>query len=153
MEIREGGLGDPQVEALLAFHRADAARLFPAENAHALPSDGLAKPGVTFFSAWDGPALLGVGALRALDDTHAEIKSMRTHPDQLRKGVARAMLDHLIAAARARGFQRLSLETGVMGDFFVPAVTLYQRAGFVDCAAFGDYPPSPYNRFMTLALS
>ena len=151
MEIVEGRLGDPDVEALLRLHRAESLASTPADNAHTLDSAGLAKPGVRFFSAWDGEALLGIGALRAIDASHAEIKSMRTHPYHLRKGEARALLVHLIDEARAAGFARLSLETGTAA-MFDPANAMYEAHGFADCEAFAGYPSSRHNRFMTRVL-
>jgi len=151
MEIRAGGLGDARVEALIRHHRDESRATTPADNAHSLDSAGLAAPGVAFFSAWDAEDLLGVGALKAIDDGHAELKSMRTAPEHLRKGVARVLLDHLIAEARARGFTRLSLETGT-APMFAPAIAMYEGYGFTDCAPFGGYPASAHNRFMTMAL-
>lgn len=151
IEVREGGLGDPRVEALLAHHLAEARASTPIDNAHALDSGGLAVPGITFFSAWDDDTLVGVAALREIDAGHADIKSMRTAPTHLRRGVARAMLDHLVAVACARGYARLSLETGT-APMFAPANAMYEAYGFGDCAAFGGYPVSPHNRFMTLEL-
>jgi len=151
IEIRAGGLGDARVEALIRHHRDEARATTPADNAHSLDSHGLADPKVSFFSAWEGETLLGIGALKQLDACHAELKSMRTAPDQLRRGVARAMLAHLIVLARERGYARLSLETGT-APMFAPANAMYEAAGFVDCPAFGGYPASPHNRFMTLSL-
>lgn len=150
--IRAGGLGDPRVEALIRHHRDEARATTPSCNAHSLDAAGLAHPSVSFFTAWDGETLLGIGAIKALDATHAELKSMRTAPDQLRRGVGGAMLAHLIAVARARGYVRLSLETGTAA-MFGPANAMYEAAGFMDCAAFGGYPASPHNRFMTLSLT
>ena len=152
MEVRAGGLDDPAVQALLAYHHREAHSRFPSEFAHALPPGALRDPAVSFFAAWDGDALLGIAALKRIDDGHAEVKSMRTHPDRLRRGAARALLDRVIAEARAGGHARLSLETGTTDDF-IAANTLYERAGFVECDAFGSYPASPYNRFMTLSLA
>ena len=97
MEIRAGGLGDARVEALIRHHRDEARATTPACNAHSLDSTGLRDPAVSFFSAWDGNTLLGIGAIKQLDATHAELKSMRTAPDQLRRGVGRAMLVHALA--------------------------------------------------------
>jgi putative acetyltransferase len=151
MEIRAGGLGDPQVMALIRHHLAEARGSTPLRNAHALDASGLDAPDIAFFSAWEGEALLGIGALRSLDAWHGEIKSMRTAPGHLRKGVARALLDHIAAEARARGFTRLSLETGT-APMFGPANAMYERYGFADCASFGGYPASEYNRFMTMRL-
>ena len=152
IEIRAGGLGDARVEALIRHHRDESHAATPARNAHSLDSTGLRDPAVSFFSAWDGDALLGIGAIKQLDAGHAELKSMRTAPDQLRRGVARAILAHLIALARERGYARLSLETGT-APMFAPANTMYEAAGFVDCPPFGGYPASPHNRFMTLTLA
>ena len=151
LAIRAGGLGDPQVEALLRLHHAQAHGSTPAGNAHALDASGLAASDIAFFTAWDGDALAGMAALRTLDAAHAEVKSMRTHPDHLRRGVAAALLAHVIAVATARGLTRLSLETGT-APMFAPANRLYETTGFTDCEAFAGYPPSAHNRFMTMNL-
>jgi putative acetyltransferase len=151
IEIRVGSLDHPQVAALIRLHRAEAHATTPIDNAHAMDAAGLADPAVSFFTAWEGNTLLGMAALKRIDGVHAEIKSMRTAPDQLRRGVARAMLAHLIATARDHGYKRLSLETGT-APMFYPANALYEAAGFTDCDAFGGYPASPHNRFMTRAL-
>ncbi len=149
--IVEGGLGHPHVEALLAHHRAESRAETPAANAHSLDSRGLAAPDVRFFSAWEGEVLMGIGALRRLDATHGELKSMRTDPAHLRKGVSRALLAHIVTTARAVGIRRLSVETGT-APMFLPANTMYEKCGFVDCAPFAGYPDSPHNRFMTISL-
>jgi len=92
-----------------------------------------------------------MGALKELDAAAGEIKSMRTDPAYLRRGVAAAMLEHLIAIAQERGYRRLSLETG-SGTAFEPALALYRRRGFVDGAPFGDYTKSAFNQFLHLDL-
>ena len=104
-----------------------------------------------FWTAWDGAALAGVGALKQLPDGTGEVKSMRTHPDHLRRGVAVAILAHIVDAARARGLARLSLETG-SGPAFAPALAIYRRHGFVDGEAFGGYVRSVFNQFLHLQL-
>jgi len=106
---------------------------------------------VAFFTVWQGDELLGCGAIKQLDSSSAEIKSMRTAARHLRKGAARVMLDHLLALARARGYARVSLETG-SGPAFEPALQLYRRAGFVNGDAFGDYVASEFNQFLHLDL-
>jgi putative acetyltransferase len=152
MELREGGLDDRRVIDLIAHHLAEARGSTPQDNAHALGAEALRHPDISFWSAWDGEALLGFGALRQLSADHGEIKSMRTAPDQLRRGVGRAILMHLVALARTRGYTRVSLETGT-ARMFEAANRLYEAAGFVDGPAFGGYPDSPHNRFMTMALA
>lgn len=151
MELREGGLDDPQVIALIAHHRAEALGSTPADNAHAMGVDALKHPDVLFWGMWEGERLLGIAALRKLDATHGELKSMRTAPDALRRGVATALLAHLIAVARTHGWTRLSLETGTAA-MFAAANRMYEAAGFEDCGPFGGYPASDHNRFMTMAL-
>jgi putative acetyltransferase len=150
--IREGGLEDAQVRELLRLHASGMLANSPAESCHFLDLSGLQAADVTFWSAWDGDALLGMGALKALDPAHGEIKSMRTVPAHLGRGVGAAMLGHIVAVARARGYRRLSLETGSSAPF-EPALRLYARHGFTACPAFGDYrDDDPFSRFLTLAL-
>ena len=148
MDIRLDTLDRPQVLALLREHLDSLATTAPAESRHALNLDGLRRPDVTFWCVWDGPVLAGFGALKQLDPLHGEIKSMRTAATHLRRGVASRMLRHLIDEAGARGYARLSLETGAMA-FFEPARRLYAAFGFAPCTPFGDYRPDPNSVFMT----
>jgi len=142
----------PEVAALLGRHLRFAGEVTPEGHVHALDVDGLVDPAVTFFAARDDGALVGVGALRALDPSHGEIKSMHTAVEARRSGVGRAVLDHLLATAWARGYERVSLETGTM-DAFAPARDLYTAAGFTMCAPFGDYTTNPHSVCMTLTLT
>lgn len=151
MEIREGGLAHPAVIDLLREHLHGLAQLSPPESVHALGVDALRRPGIDFWSAWEGDHLLGFGALKRLDSTHAEIKSMRTAHEHLRQGVGAALLCHLLDQAAQRGIRRLSLETGSAREF-MPAHLLYQRFGFVACAPFADYVDDPNSVFMSKEL-
>ena len=123
----------------------------PPEDSHALDADALVEPGVTFFSFRHGEELLAVGALKELDADHAEVKSMHTVEAARGQGIGRAMVDHLIAVARERGFRRVSLETG-RGPVFAPARALYAGAGFEHCEPFGDYRRTDNNFYMTMYL-
>ena len=149
--IREGGLDDPQVVALLREHLAGMAELSPPESIHALDLAGLRAPDITFWSGWRDGVLLGCGALRQLDDAHGEVKSMRTATAYRRSGIGAAMLCHIVGEARRRDYRRLSLETGSM-DGFAPARRLYARAGFATCPPFADYTDDPNSVYMTLFL-
>ncbi|WP_294257865.1 GNAT family N-acetyltransferase [uncultured Sphingomonas sp.] len=149
--IREGGLDDAQVQDLLRLHASGMLANSPAESCHFLDLSGLQAADVTFWSAWAGEDLLGMGALKQLDATHGEVKSMRTVPAHLGKGVGAAVLEHILAAARARGLTRLSLETGT-APAFEPAHRLYSRYGFVPCPPFGSYSEDPHSQFFTLLL-
>jgi putative acetyltransferase len=140
------------VRALLQRHLAFAHTHTPAEHAYALDIGALLGPAVTFCSFRAGGELLAVGALKQLDETHGEIKSMHTAEAARGRGVGRAMVGHLINVARERGLHRVSLETGTMAAF-APARALYASVGFTPCGPFGDYRPSPDNTFMTLLLT
>ncbi len=151
MRIVDGNFNDPRVIDLLKTHLATARAHTASGSFHALDPAGLQSPDICFWTIWDDESLLGVGALKRLSPGHGEIKSMHTAERVRRKGVASAMLRHIIATARARGMSRLSLETGSW-DYFQPAHALYRRHGFVECPPFGDYVLDPNSIFMTLDL-
>jgi putative acetyltransferase len=151
MRIELDDLSRPEIHALLNEHLRNMYALSPPESVHALDLDRLRSPEITFWTAWDGARLIGCGALKELDALHGEIKSMRTPEALRRRGAGRAILNHIIAVARSRGYQRLSLETGSM-EAFRPAQKLYESAGFSFCAPFGAYREDPNSAFMTLHL-
>jgi putative acetyltransferase len=152
MDIRVDDLSDARTLALLRLHLQGMHANSPAGHVFAFDVSGLKSPDVTVWSVWEAERICGLGALRQFDDDAGEIKSMRTHPDQLRRGVATRLLDHIITEARRRGLALLSLETG-SGPAFEAAVRLYRRRGFVPCEAFGDYAQSDFNQFLHLPLA
>jgi putative acetyltransferase len=141
----------PGVRDLLVLHLSGMRAASPPESVHALDLSGLQRPDVAVWSAWDGDTVVGIGALRVIDPALGEVKSMRTHPDHLGRGVGRALLDVILAEARSRGLDRLALETGSTPEFDA-AHRLYERAGFVACGPFGDYTEDPFSRFFVLVL-
>jgi putative acetyltransferase len=151
VEIREDDPRTDAVARLLREHLEDMALHSPPESIHALDIDALRAPEVTFWTAWEEGELLGCGALLELARGHGEIKSMRTARGHLRKGVAAALLEHIMLEARRRSYSRLSLETGSM-EAFAPARALYARFGFAFCDPFGSYVLDPNSVFMTLEL-
>jgi len=151
LEIRVDDLSGNQVKALIAEHLAGMFADSPPESVHALDLEGLKRPEVTFWCAWEGQELMGCGAMKELDSQHGELKSMRTASAHLRKGVARNILAHIIEVAKERGYKRLSLETGSM-DSFIPARKLYEDFGFSYCGPFADYELDPNSAFMTKEL-
>ncbi|MDT9721080.1 GNAT family N-acetyltransferase [Paenibacillus sp. ClWae2A] len=151
MEIKVDDLSGVQVKALIAEHLQGMAADSPPESIHALNLDGLKKPEITFWCAWEGDDLLGCGAIKELDPEHAELKSMRTASAHLRKGVARKILAHIMDVAVERGYKRISLETGSM-DSFIPARKLYEDFGFEYCEPFADYTLDPNSTFMTKTI-
>lgn len=151
MDIRLDDLRGPEIAALLQEHLRDMHRVSPPESVHALDLESLRQPDITFWTLWDAGILAGCGALKALDPQHAEIKSMRTASSHRRQGVAKQLLQHLLAEAKQRGYTRVSLETGSM-DFFLPARALYASFGFEPCPPFADYIADPNSVFMTKEL-
>ncbi len=139
------------VRELLGRHLAYARATTLPHEVYALDVDALADPSVTFFSFRAGGELLGVAALKQLSADHGEIKSMHTAEAARGQGIGRRLVEHLLAVARERGYDRVSLETGA-GPAFAPARELYARAGFAPCPPFGDYRPSPNSACMTLGL-
>lgn len=151
LTITEGGLDDPRVVALLTLHVTRARAVTPEGSAHALGLSGLKRPEIRFWSGWEGEALATVGALKRLSAEEGEVKSMHTAEALRGRGFGAAMLAHIIGAARQAGLTRLWLETGSF-DYFAPARAMYAKAGFVECAPFGDYRPDRNSTFMTLPL-
>ena len=149
--IVQGGLDNEHVRALLEEHLQSMADLSPPESCHALDTAELARPDVTFWTAWAGKQVAGCGALKALDARQGEIKSMRTAAGFLRRGVAAGILQVILDTARQRGYNRVSLETGSM-EQFNPARRFYEEHGFTYCTPFADYFPDPHSVFMTLEL-
>lgn len=148
MRIEEGGLDDPRVIALLTIHVTRARDVTPADSAHALDQSGLKRPSIRFWTIWDGETLLGTAALKRLDATHGEIKSMHVAEAARRQGAGGEILRHVLAQAKAMGLTRASLETGSF-DYFAPARALYAKHGFVECGPFQGYKPDRNSVFMT----
>lgn len=144
-------LTDPRIIELLRFHLEEMHSWSPACKVHAMPVERLREPDVSFFAAWDGEALAGVGALKEIDDTRGELKSMRAAPEYRGKGAGEAILMHLMAEARKRGYSWLGLETG-RPEPFLPAVKLYEKHGFAECENFGDYISDEFSLCMSRAL-
>jgi putative acetyltransferase len=151
MKIVIDDLNGPEIQVLLQEHLESMKLYSPPESIHALDFEALRKPEITFWTAWENGDLLGCGALKELDAQHGEIKSMRTAARHRRRGVAKAVLMHILEEARQRGYKRLSLETG-SNEAFALARNLYAAMGFTYCEPFADYRLDPYSVFMTRDL-
>jgi len=151
MRIIDGDLDDRRVVDLLQTHVTSARAQTAPGSAHALDLAGLKSSEISVWTIWEGETLAGVGALKRLSDDHGEVKSMHTAQAMRGRGAGSAMLRHIIAAAKAAGFARLSLETGSW-EYFDPARRLYRKHGFVECPPFADYVLDPNSVFMSLEL-
>jgi putative acetyltransferase len=151
IQIEVADLASAEVQELVAEHLAGMHSNSPPGHVNALAIQGLSKPEVTFWAARIDGQLCACGALKELDATSGEVKSMRTRPAYLRQGVGQTILEEIIRTARTRGYARLYLETG-SGTGFEAAQAFYQRNGFTWCGAFGDYVATSFNVFMVKAL-
>ncbi len=151
LKFRVDDLSGAAMRALIARHLAGMHALTPPESVHAFDLGKLRQPDVTCWSAWSGDELAGCGALKELDPERGEIKSMRVVDAFLGRGVGRAILEHIVGEARARGMRSLWLETG-SAPAFVPAQRLYESAGFARCGPFDGYRDDPFSVFMTREL-
>ena len=151
IEIQIDDLSSDESQSIVREHMDGMLANTPIESVHALPLDKLRKSSIVFWTAWIGPDLCGCGALQTLDEQQAEVKSMRTRAKFLRQGVGQAVLSHIIKEAQARGFKRLSLETGTT-EVFSAARAMYLRNGFEVCEPFADYKLDPLSVFMTKHL-
>lgn len=144
-------LSNPEVITFLHDHLKHMIEVTPPGCVHALDVEALKKPEITFWSVWEKSELVCCGALKELDERHAELKSMRTAPSHLGKGIASYLLEYILAEALKRGYQKVSLETGSY-EAFKPARKLYAKYGFTYCAPFSDYTKNPHSVFMTISL-
>ena len=149
--IRLADFDDPRIMDMIQYHRTTARAQTAEGLAFSLDPAGLRTPDIRLWVIWEDDALLGMGALKRLSPDHGEIKSMHTDRHARGKGVGKAMLQHIMATAKAEGMTRLSLETGSW-DYFKPAVALYAAHGFTQCPPFADYPDVPSSLFMTKML-
>lgn len=150
-QLLEGQLDHPQVLALLQQHLDEARSTSPPESVHALDTTELQQSEVSFYTLWEKDELLGFAALKQLDATHGELKSMRTASEHQRRGVASQLLTHVFSEARRYGLQRISLETGSMSEY-AAAREFYSRHGFSECEPFADYKLDHHSRYMTRTL-
>jgi putative acetyltransferase len=152
VDFKLDDLSGPRIVEFLEEHIEDMKSVSPPESKYALDLDGLRMPDVTFWSAWEEEKIVACGALKQLDNSHAEIKSMRVFAARRCHGIASKLLSHLLSEASSRGYHRISLETGSIA-FFDPARKLYEKFGFESCAPFGDNKENPNSVFMSLDVA
>ncbi len=152
MLIIEDDLTGEAIQELLRIHAEDMLISSPEGACHFFDLEGLQAPDVTVWSIWDGDSLAGCGALREIDASHGEVKSMRTADAHLGRGVGRQMLRHIVDTGYRRGYERISLETG-SSPRFDAAINLYESYGFVRCHPFDTYEANDFSVFYSLLLA
>lgn len=151
LRVKSGNFDDPGVVAMIEQHLERAHAETEPGSAHALDLSELMAETVQFWTVWDDDELVGMGALKQLDATHFELKSMFTLETRRRSGIGAHMVDFICRQAAEAGGRQISLETGSWA-YFRPAVALYRDTGFVECAPFADYVEDPNSIFMTRSL-
>ena len=152
MLIRVDDLQGPEIAALLDTHLANSRRFSPPGSIHALDLVALRAPDITFWTIWEDSELLGCAALRELSPISGELKSMHTAEQHRGRGIASAMLRHVIAEAEQRSYREIYLETGST-EGFRPSRKLYRKFGFVRCDPFGNYKLDPNSVHLRLDLT
>lgn len=142
---------DPDVAALVQAHMARAEKYYPPEACHCYDTATLQDRGVVLFVARDAGAALAIGGYLPLDGTTAEMKSVFTSKAARGKGIGAAIVRHLIAEARAAGYQQIFLETG-NDAASAAARAVYEKLGFSYRGPFGDYGEDPLSAYMEATL-
>ena len=134
----EGNFDHPDVNELLTKHFIELRAASPEGSAHVLDIPSLKVPSIKFWSLWENEKLLGCGALKFLENTHGEFKSIRVHNDFRNKGNGFKIINHLIDEAKKLRIKQISIETGA-GKFFEPARKLFNKCNFKQCEPFAHY--------------
>ena len=147
-----GNFDNPEVHELLVKHFIELRSVSPEESTHVLDINGLKDPTIKFWSLWEDNTLVGSGALKFLDKSHGEFKSIRVNDKSRNKGNGIKIVNYLINEAKKLNIKRLSLETGA-GDFFLPARRLFLTCNFRVCGPFSHYVNDVNSVYMDLLIS
>tara|TARA_B100000035_G_C20890492_1_gene504763 strand:+ start:302 stop:769 length:468 start_codon:yes stop_codon:yes gene_type:complete len=147
----EGNFDNSEVNQLLKKHFIELRAASPEGSAHVLDIPGLKVSSIKFWSLWEENELIGCGALKLLDKTHGEFKSIRIHDNFRGKGYGIKIIDHLINNAKKLDINRISIETGA-GKFFAPARKLFNQCGFKPCPPFAHYKEDINSLYLTKLL-
>ena len=151
LKLIEGNFNHPEVNQLLKKHFIELKAASPEGSAHVLDISGLQVPSIKFWSLWENDQLVGCGALKILEKTHGEFKSIRVHDKFRGKGMGIKVINLLINEAKKLAIKRISIETGA-GDFFIPARKLFNNCGFKSCQPFAHYKEDVNSLYLTKHL-
>ena len=148
MKSIEGNFDNPEVNELLTKHFIELRLVSPTDSTHVLDIAGLKDQSIKFWSLWENDELIGCGALKFLDKSHGEFKSIRVGDKFRKKGIGEKIFNHLIEKAKKLEIKKLSIETGA-GKFFEPARKLFKKFDFQLCKPFAHYKDDPNSCFYT----
>tara|TARA_B110000914_G_C15330548_1_gene384533 strand:+ start:254 stop:718 length:465 start_codon:yes stop_codon:yes gene_type:complete len=147
----EGNFDNAEVHDLLVKHFIELRSVSPEGSAHVLDITGLKDPSIKFWSLWEEDELMGIGALKFLDEDHGEFKSIRVNDKFKNNGNGLKVINHLINEAKNLAVKKLSLETGA-GKFFTPARKLFVKCGFKTCNPFSHYKDDINSVYMSMLI-
>ena len=151
MELKPNNFDNKEVHELLSRHFIELRSVSPEGSTHVLDIDGLKSPSIKFWSFWDNKKLIGCGALKLIDKTHGEFKSIRISNKYQKTGYGKKLLNELFKEAKKLNISKISVETG-SGEFFLPARKLFLSSGFNPCKPFAHYTEDPnskyYNKYL-----
>jgi len=147
----EGNFNNAEVHDLLVKHFIELRSVSPEGSAHVLDITGLKDPSIKFWSLWEEDELMGIGALKFLDEEHGEFKSIRVNDKFKNNGNGLKVINHLINEAKNLAVKKLSLETGA-GKFFTPARKLFVKCGFKTCNPFSHYKDDINSVYMSMLI-
>jgi ribosomal protein S18 acetylase RimI-like enzyme len=139
IEIRPARFADPEVQRLVADLQADLAGRYGTGDETPVAADDFEPPNGQFLVAVQDGVLVGSVGWRVHGGA-AELKRLYTDPTVRRQGLARSLLAAAEASARAHGYARMILETGLRQP---EAIALYQACGYRRIDDFGHYRDSP----------
>ena len=147
----EGNFNHSEVNELLTKHFIELRSVSPEGSTHVLDIPGLKVASIKFWSLWENEELIGCGALKFLDKSHGEFKSIRVADKFRKKGFGIKIINHLISEAKKLNIKKLSIETG-SGSFFMPARKLFEKTGFKPCEPFAHYKKDPNSCYFSLNI-
>ncbi|WP_299663052.1 GNAT family N-acetyltransferase [uncultured Ruegeria sp.] len=153
IEIREADPGADDLRPIIQAHLTHSLDATPQTSNHTMDVASLREPGMRFWAIYESDTALGCGALKALPDGTAEVKSVHVLSKARGRGLARVMMNHLADLAQSEGISALVLETGASHlTEYDAARSLYESLGYSYCAPIYGYAPDPNSAFMRLAL-
>lgn len=148
-EIQQVSPNNQRIQRLISELNTFQIGLYGIEKCTLETPEQMLKNGAYMVGAFHGDEILGMGAVKLLDD-YAEIKRMYISPQARGKGMASSILRELETYVQKKGIKSIKLETG---DQHHEAMALYEKHGFCICPRFGDYPVNDISVYYGKTLS
>ena len=139
------------VDDLVQQSRDYQAEIYPADSINQDDPQYLVSGGMYFIGAYDDEKLCGIGGVKIMDDDsrYGEIKNLFVDPNSRGRGVSKIIMNALEDYLIKEKIKLCRLETGVSQP---ESIGLYQKLGYQNCAAYGDYADDQLSVFMEKPL-